>query len=231
MQVLDTSITNVALPHMQGSLSTSVEETSWVITSYLAANAIVIPATAWLTGVLGRRRLFLICTILFTVTPDQLRGRLDVANHNSAVVGLGSPVARVGHEVDLGCGAERLQRVRPGALRLAVEKGLRLVRLVRARLVGPSMRLHDLGVDDAERRVGDDEWNRRVRLLRREDDGRCVRSRDRHVREEERRVAFDVDQAVEGEHHVRRREGRAVGELDVGAQLERVCLGVGGCGV
>jgi len=43
MQVLDTSITNVALPHMQGSLSTSVEETSWVITSYLAANAIVIP--------------------------------------------------------------------------------------------------------------------------------------------------------------------------------------------
>jgi len=68
MQVLDTSITNVALPHMQGSLSTSVEETSWVITSYLAANAIVIPATAWLTGALGRRRLFLICTTLFTVS-------------------------------------------------------------------------------------------------------------------------------------------------------------------
>jgi len=68
MQILDTSITNVALPHMQGSLSTSVEETSWVITSYLAANAIVIPATAWLTGALGRRRLFLICTVLFTVS-------------------------------------------------------------------------------------------------------------------------------------------------------------------
>ena len=51
-QMLDTSITNVALPHMQGSLSTSVEETSWVITSYLAANAIIIPATAWLTGFL-----------------------------------------------------------------------------------------------------------------------------------------------------------------------------------
>ena len=50
MQILDTSITNVALPHMQGTLSTSVEETSWVITSYLAANAIVIPATGWLTG-------------------------------------------------------------------------------------------------------------------------------------------------------------------------------------
>jgi MFS transporter, DHA2 family, multidrug resistance protein len=68
MQVLDTSITNVALPHMQGSLSTSVEETSWVITSYLAANAIVIPATGWLTGVLGRRRLFLLCTVVFTVS-------------------------------------------------------------------------------------------------------------------------------------------------------------------
>ena len=68
MQILDTSITNVALPHMQGSLSTSVEETSWVITSYLAANAIVIPATGWLTGVIGRRRLFLICTTIFTAS-------------------------------------------------------------------------------------------------------------------------------------------------------------------
>ena len=68
MQILDTSITNVALPHMQGTLSTSVEETSWVITSYLAANAIVIPATGWLTGMLGRRRLFLICTTLFTLS-------------------------------------------------------------------------------------------------------------------------------------------------------------------
>jgi len=68
MQILDTSITNVALPHMQGTLSTSVEETSWVITSYLAANAIVIPATGWLTGMLGRRRLFLVCTSLFTIS-------------------------------------------------------------------------------------------------------------------------------------------------------------------
>src|SRR5256885_17040255 len=68
MQILDTSITNVALPHMQGTLSTSVEETSWVITSYLAANAIVIPATGRLTAVLGRRRLFPVCTTLFTVS-------------------------------------------------------------------------------------------------------------------------------------------------------------------
>ena len=68
MQVLDTSIINVALPHMQGSLSAGVEEMSWVITSYLAANAIAIPATGWLTAVFGRRRFFLICTTLFTVS-------------------------------------------------------------------------------------------------------------------------------------------------------------------
>ena len=68
MQVLDTSMTNVALPHMQGSLSAGVEEMSWVITSYLAANAVVIPATGWLTAVFGRRRFFLLCTMIFTVS-------------------------------------------------------------------------------------------------------------------------------------------------------------------
>lgn len=68
MQILDTSVTNVALPHMQGTLSAGVEEMAWVITSFLAANAIVIPATGWLSGLLGRRRLFLICTVLFTLS-------------------------------------------------------------------------------------------------------------------------------------------------------------------
>ncbi len=68
MQILDTSVTNVALPHMQGSLSASVEEVAWVLTSYLAANAVIIPATGWLAGLLGRRRFFLICTTLFTVS-------------------------------------------------------------------------------------------------------------------------------------------------------------------
>jgi DHA2 family multidrug resistance protein len=68
MQVLDTSVTNVALPHMQGSLSAGVDEMSWVLTSFLAANAIVIPATGWLSGLVGRRRFFLICTVLFTVS-------------------------------------------------------------------------------------------------------------------------------------------------------------------
>ena len=68
MQVLDTSVTNVALPHMQGSLSAGIEEMSWVITSFLAANAIIIPATGWLSARFGRRRFFLICTVVFTVS-------------------------------------------------------------------------------------------------------------------------------------------------------------------
>jgi DHA2 family multidrug resistance protein len=66
MQVLDTTVTNVALPHIQGSLSAGVDEVSWVLTSYLAANAVVLPATGWLSAVLGRKRFFLVCTLAFT---------------------------------------------------------------------------------------------------------------------------------------------------------------------
>ncbi len=68
MQVLDTSVTNVALPHMQGSMSAGLEEMSWVVTSFLAANAIAIPATGWLSARFGRRRFFLICTVLFAAS-------------------------------------------------------------------------------------------------------------------------------------------------------------------
>jgi DHA2 family multidrug resistance protein len=67
MQVLDVTVTNVALPHIQGSLSAGVDEVSWVLTSYLAANAVILPATGWLAGVLGRKRFFLGCTVVFTV--------------------------------------------------------------------------------------------------------------------------------------------------------------------
>ena len=66
MQVLDVTVTNVALPHIQGSLSAGVDEVSWVLTSYLAANAVILPATGWLAGVLGRKRFFLACTLAFT---------------------------------------------------------------------------------------------------------------------------------------------------------------------
>jgi DHA2 family multidrug resistance protein len=68
MQVLDTSITNVALPHMQGSLSAGIEEMSWVVSSFLAANAVVIPASGWLAARFGRRRFFLACTVLFAAS-------------------------------------------------------------------------------------------------------------------------------------------------------------------
>jgi DHA2 family multidrug resistance protein len=68
MQILDTSVTNVVLPQLQGSLSAGLDEVSWVITSYLAANAVVIPATGWLTGLFGRKRFFLICTTVFVVS-------------------------------------------------------------------------------------------------------------------------------------------------------------------
>jgi len=68
MQVLDTSVTNVVLPHLQGSLSAGLEEVSWVLTSYLAANAVIIPATGWLAGYFGRKRFFLICATMFTIS-------------------------------------------------------------------------------------------------------------------------------------------------------------------
>jgi len=67
MQVLDVTVTNVALPHIQGALSAAVDEVSWVLTFYLAANAIILPATGWLAGVLGRKRFFLTCTVVFTL--------------------------------------------------------------------------------------------------------------------------------------------------------------------
>jgi DHA2 family multidrug resistance protein len=68
MQILDTSVTNVILPHLQGSLSAGLDEVSWVITSYLAANAVIIPATGWLTGLFGRKRFFLICATVFVLS-------------------------------------------------------------------------------------------------------------------------------------------------------------------
>jgi DHA2 family multidrug resistance protein len=60
LQVLDATIANVALPHMQGSLSASTDQISWVLTSYLIASAIVMPAIGWLSSRFGRRRIALI---------------------------------------------------------------------------------------------------------------------------------------------------------------------------
>jgi DHA2 family multidrug resistance protein len=67
MEVLDTSIANVALPHIAGNLGASTDEGTWVLTSYLVSNAIVLPAGAWASSVIGRRNFFLACITLFTV--------------------------------------------------------------------------------------------------------------------------------------------------------------------
>ena len=67
MQALDTTIANVALPNMQGSLSATQDQISWVLTSYIVAAAIATPATGWLASVLGRRRLLLIAIAGFTL--------------------------------------------------------------------------------------------------------------------------------------------------------------------
>src|ERR1700739_509184 len=68
MEVLDTSIANVALPHMAGNLGASNDESTWVLTSYLVSNAIVLPISGWLATVLGRKRFFLACICVFTVS-------------------------------------------------------------------------------------------------------------------------------------------------------------------
>jgi DHA2 family multidrug resistance protein len=67
MEVLDTSIANIALPHIGGSLSATPEEATWVLTSYLVANAIVLPTTGWLANHFGRKRVFITCIVLFTL--------------------------------------------------------------------------------------------------------------------------------------------------------------------
>ena len=67
MEVVDTSVANVSLPHMQGTFSAGVDEITWVITSYLVANAVVLPITGWLANYFGRRRFYLACLAVFTL--------------------------------------------------------------------------------------------------------------------------------------------------------------------
>src|SRR5258706_3371679 len=67
MEVLDTSIANVALPHISGNLSAGADESTWGLTSYLGSNAIVLPLSGWLSSLIGRKRFFMSCLALFTV--------------------------------------------------------------------------------------------------------------------------------------------------------------------
>src|SRR5580765_2218443 len=68
MEVLDTSIANVALPHISGNLSAGADESTWVLTSYLVSNAIVLPLSGWLSGLIGRKRFYMSCVAVFTVS-------------------------------------------------------------------------------------------------------------------------------------------------------------------
>src|ERR1700720_2807614 len=68
MEVLDTSIANVALPHIAGGLSATQDESTWVLTSYLVSNAIILPISAWLSVLVGRKRFYMTCVALFTIS-------------------------------------------------------------------------------------------------------------------------------------------------------------------
>ena len=67
MEVLDTSIANVALPHIAGSLGASQDEATWVLTSYLVASAVILPISGWLSNRFGRKRFYMTCVAMFTV--------------------------------------------------------------------------------------------------------------------------------------------------------------------
>jgi MFS transporter, DHA2 family, multidrug resistance protein len=68
MEVLDTSIANVALPHIAGNLSASEDEATWVLTSYLVSNAIILPLSGWFSFLIGRKNFYMVCVLLFTLS-------------------------------------------------------------------------------------------------------------------------------------------------------------------
>ena len=68
MELLDTSIANVALPHIAGGLATSYDESTWVLTSYFVANAVVLPLSAWFSRVFGRKRYYMACVVIFSLS-------------------------------------------------------------------------------------------------------------------------------------------------------------------
>src|ERR1700692_5054117 len=79
MEVLDTSVANVALPHIAGNLSATPEEATWVLTSYLISNAIILPATSWIGKYIGRKRFLIICISIFTIASALCGAAPDLA--------------------------------------------------------------------------------------------------------------------------------------------------------
>lgn len=68
MEVLDTSIANVSLPHIAGGLSAGVDESTWILTSYLVSNAIILPMSGWFSNLMGRKRFYMMCVAVFTIS-------------------------------------------------------------------------------------------------------------------------------------------------------------------
>jgi len=80
LEVLDTSIVNVSLPHMQGSFSASRDEITWILTSYLVANGIMIPLTGWISARFGRKRYFVLSVILFVIASGLCGAALSLSS-------------------------------------------------------------------------------------------------------------------------------------------------------
>ncbi len=89
MQVLDTTIANVALPNMTGDLDASRDTINWVLTSYIVAAAIMTPVTGWLADRFGRRELFLTTIVGFTTHVDDVRRRLEPGKHGAVPAAAG----------------------------------------------------------------------------------------------------------------------------------------------
>ncbi len=68
MEVLDTSIANVSLPHIAGGLSAGVDESTWILTSYLVSNAIILPMSGWFSNLMGRKNFYMLCVAIFTIS-------------------------------------------------------------------------------------------------------------------------------------------------------------------
>jgi len=68
MEVLDTSVANLAVPHVAGGLAAGQDDSIWVLTSYLVSNAIVLPLSGWLSSIFGRKRFYMSCVVLFTAS-------------------------------------------------------------------------------------------------------------------------------------------------------------------
>ena len=95
MEVLDTTVVNVSLPHIAGNLSATIDEATWALTSYLVANAIILPMTGWLARYFGRKRLLMPSVAGFTVVVAPLRPRADPADADrSSASSRARPAAR-----------------------------------------------------------------------------------------------------------------------------------------